>query len=172
MPLVNIRTHIYPDWWNTFLVLKPRRYDFFSQSKMLQTRTCCIAHGTLFSVMWQPGQERSLGENGCMYMYGWVPFFFFFSDSFIWNYQDIVNQLYPNTIKSLTEKIWLQSPLRRGSLEVGEWGHLPAHSAQLEMWNYMWLSWIASHDFNLFDLGMNFLQKTWLFLFLKTPQLC
>ena len=109
-----------------------------------------------------------------MHVYVWLSpfFFFFFSDSFIWNYQDIVNQLYPNTIKSLTEKIWLQSPLRRGSLEVGEWGHLPAHSAQLEMWNYMWLSWIASHDFNLFDLGMNFLQKTWLFLFLKTPQLC
>ena len=96
-------------------------------------------------------------------MYGWVP------SLFIWNYHDIVNQLYPNTIKSLTEKRWLQSPLRTGSLEVGQWGHLPAHSAQLEMWNYMWLLWVASHDFNLFDLGMNFLQKTWLFLFLKTP---
>ena len=28
-----------------------------------------IAHGTLPNVMWQPGWERSLGENGYMYMY-------------------------------------------------------------------------------------------------------
>ena len=35
--------------------------------------------------------EDSLGENGYMYMYGWVPSWF------PWNYQNIVNQLYPNT---------------------------------------------------------------------------
>ena len=29
-----------------------------------------IAHGTLLSVMWQPGWEGNLEENGCMYMYG------------------------------------------------------------------------------------------------------
>ena len=29
-----------------------------------------IAHGTLLSVMWQPGWEGNLGENGCMYIYG------------------------------------------------------------------------------------------------------
>ena len=29
-----------------------------------------IAHGTLLYVMWQPGWERSLGENGYMYIYG------------------------------------------------------------------------------------------------------
>ena len=29
-----------------------------------------IAHGTLLIVMWQPGYEGSLGENGYMYMYG------------------------------------------------------------------------------------------------------
>ena len=29
-----------------------------------------IAHGTLLNVMWQPGWEGSLGENGYMYMYG------------------------------------------------------------------------------------------------------
>ena len=36
--------------------------------------TYCIAHGithgTLLNVMWQPGWEASLGENGYMYMYG------------------------------------------------------------------------------------------------------
>ena len=50
-----------------------------------------IAHGTLLSVMWQPGWEGNLEENGCMYMYGWVP------SLFTWNYHDIVNQLYANT---------------------------------------------------------------------------
>ena len=29
----------------------------------------CIAQGTLFNVMWQPGWEGSLGENGYMYIY-------------------------------------------------------------------------------------------------------
>ena len=28
------------------------------------TRACCIAHGTLLSVMWQPGWEGRLGESG------------------------------------------------------------------------------------------------------------
>ena len=36
------------------------------------TQTSCIAHRTLLSVMWQPGWEEILGENGYMYMYGWV----------------------------------------------------------------------------------------------------
>ena len=31
------------------------------------------AQGTLLPVMWQPGWEGSLGENGYMDMYGWVP---------------------------------------------------------------------------------------------------
>ena len=30
----------------------------------------CIANGTMFSVMWQPGWEGSLGVNGYRYMYG------------------------------------------------------------------------------------------------------
>ena len=32
--------------------------------------TYCIVQGTLLNVMWQPGWEGSLGENGYMYMYG------------------------------------------------------------------------------------------------------
>ena len=34
------------------------------------TRTQCIAQGALLNVLWQPGWEGSLGENGYMYMYG------------------------------------------------------------------------------------------------------
>ena len=30
----------------------------------------CIAQGTLFNDMWQPGWEGSLGENGYTYIYG------------------------------------------------------------------------------------------------------
>ena len=41
--------------------------------------------------MWQPGWEGSLGENGYMCMYGWVP------SLSTWNYDNIVNRLYPNT---------------------------------------------------------------------------
>ena len=29
----------------------------------------CIAHETLLNVMWQPGWEGNLGENGYVYMY-------------------------------------------------------------------------------------------------------
>ena len=46
-----------------------------------------IAQGTLLDVMWQPGWEGSLGENGYMYMYVWVPMLF------SWNDYNIVSQL-------------------------------------------------------------------------------
>ena len=36
------------------------------------TKTCPIAEGTLLNVIWQPGWEGSLGENGYMYVYGRV----------------------------------------------------------------------------------------------------
>ena len=34
------------------------------------TGSYCTTQETLLSVMWQPGWERSLGENGHMYMFG------------------------------------------------------------------------------------------------------
>ena len=37
----------------------------------VSTKTYCTAHGNLFNVMWQPGWEGSLGENGYLCMYGW-----------------------------------------------------------------------------------------------------
>ena len=45
--------------------------------------------------MQQPGWEGSLGENGYMYTYGWVPLLS------TWNYHKIVNWLYPNTIEKV-----------------------------------------------------------------------
>ena len=50
-----------------------------------------LSKGTLLSVMWQPGWEGSLGEDGYMYMYGLVP------SMLTWSYHNIVNQLYSNT---------------------------------------------------------------------------
>jgi len=41
-------------------------------SNMIPTRAYCIAYGALLNVMWQPGWEGSLGENGYMNMYSWV----------------------------------------------------------------------------------------------------
>ena len=49
-----------------------------------------VAHGTLFNVTWQPGQEGSLEQIGFMSMYDWGPLLF------TWNYHNIVN-LYPST---------------------------------------------------------------------------
>ena len=44
-------------------------YQLSSQGSPTEpTRTYCIGHGTLFSVMWQPGWEEGLEENGYMYM--------------------------------------------------------------------------------------------------------
>ena len=54
----------------------------------IQWITYCTACGTL--VMWQPGWERSLGENGCMCMHSWVPLLS------TWSYHNIVNWLYYN----------------------------------------------------------------------------
>jgi len=48
--------------------------------------------------MWQPGREGSLGENVFMYTYGYIP------SLFIWNYHNIVDQLYWNTILKVKKK--------------------------------------------------------------------
>ena len=52
-----------------------------------QGPTYCVAQETLLNVRWQPRTEGSLGENGYMYVYGWV------SLLSTWNYPNIVNQL-------------------------------------------------------------------------------
>ena len=44
--------------------------------KWITNRSYCIAQRTLLNVMWQPGWEGSLGENGyiyiCIYMYMYI----------------------------------------------------------------------------------------------------
>ena len=41
-----------------------------TSSKRIRTISYCAARGTLLSVMWQPGWEGSLGENGHVHMRG------------------------------------------------------------------------------------------------------
>ena len=48
-----------------------------------------------YVVAWMGG---SFGENGCMYMDGWVPLLP------TWNYHNIVNQIYPNTKQKVKKK--------------------------------------------------------------------
>ena len=39
-------------------------------SKWITNKNVCIAHGSILSVLCQPGWEEGLGENGYMYMQG------------------------------------------------------------------------------------------------------
>ena len=65
----------------------------------------------------------SLGENGYMYVYGWVP------SLFTWTYHNIVNWLYPNT------KMFLALLKKKKGNEVG----LPrAHGWVKERWGLEW----------------------------------
>ena len=54
----------------------------------------CMAQGPLLIVMWQPGWEGGLGENGYMYVYSWVPLLY------PWNYHSIANQLWKVKVKA------------------------------------------------------------------------
>ena len=38
--------------------------------KWITNKVLLYSTGTLLNVMWQPGWEGSLGENGSMYMFG------------------------------------------------------------------------------------------------------
>ena len=38
--------------------------------KWITSMDLLLARGTLLNVMWQPGGEGGLGENGSLYMYG------------------------------------------------------------------------------------------------------
>ena len=65
--------------------------------KWITNKVHHIAQGTLFNVMWQPGWEGNLGENGNMYVYSWVTLLS------TWNYHNIVNWPYSD-IKYKNEK--------------------------------------------------------------------
>ena len=63
--------------------------------------------------MWQPGWEGSLGENGYMHTYGWVP------SLFTWNSHNIVNWLYLNTeLKVQKNKIKFKRDLKKKGMKI------------------------------------------------------
>ena len=66
----------------------------FQYFKWITTKTYCVAHGTQFSDIRQPGWDGSLGENEYMFTYGWV------SSLFTWNYHNIVHQFIPKQNKT------------------------------------------------------------------------
>ena len=80
--------------------------------KWIITRTYCIAQGTLLNVTWQPGWEGSFGENGYMYMYGWIPLLS------TWNYHNIVNWLYSNIRQKVKKK---KKCIPNSATTVGNW---------------------------------------------------
>ena len=58
---------------------------------MITNKNYCIAHGTLLKCYVAAWMGGGFGENGYMYVYGWV------YSLFTWNCHNIVNQLYLNT---------------------------------------------------------------------------
>ena len=80
--------------WKLCVIWVPAHFAFLfifpSHSGLLQVQKTCQACA-LVNVMWQPGWEGSLGENGYICMDGWVP------SLLTWNHHNIVNWLYPNT---------------------------------------------------------------------------
>ena len=52
-------------------IVREFEMDMYTQLylKWIPIRNYYTAHGTLFNVMWQPGWEGSLGENGYVYVY-------------------------------------------------------------------------------------------------------
>ena len=60
---------------------------------------CSVLRASLDGCVWGWGW---VGENGSMYMYGWV------SLLFTWNYHNIVNRLYRNTKWKVWKKKWVE----------------------------------------------------------------
>ena len=77
-------------WYNQMSTLDSVTPICPHQVWFLQQGPPWIAQGTLFNVMWQPGWKGSLGENGHIYMYGWV------APWYTYTYHNIVNKLYSN----------------------------------------------------------------------------
>ena len=82
------------------------------------------------NIMWQPGWERSLGENRYMYMYGWV------SLLFNWNYH-IVNRLHSKTKYILKKDVWMQTCTRE---DTGR----RQHQKHMTLWS--WPSSLQNHE--------------------------
>ena len=113
----------------------------------------CTARGTLLNVIWQPGWEGSFGENGYMYMYGWVPLLD------IWNFHNIVNWLYPNTKCAVCSCSVVSNSLQSHGLfirllqaRVLEWVVMPSSRASSQPRDQTQVSHIAGRVFTVFTV--------------------
>ena len=80
--------------------------------------------------MWSPGWEQSLGENGYMYMYGWVP------SLFTWNSHNIVNWLFAvvQSLSHVQRFVTVWTAACQASLSfTGSWSLLRLMSIDLVM---------------------------------------
>ena len=83
----------------------------------ITNKDLCIAYGTLLNVMWQPGWEEALGENGYMYMYDWAP------SLFTWNYHNICLSAITQYKKKVKKNLHSRSPV------LTDTSHPPIHTS-------------------------------------------
>ena len=69
--LVNLRL-LGGGWWEGIVREFGRDMCTLLYLKRITNKDHCT-QGSLLNVIWQSGCERSLAENGYMYMYGWIP---------------------------------------------------------------------------------------------------
>ena len=98
-----------------------------------------MAHGTLLNVMWQPGWEGGLEENGYMCMYGWISF------QSTWNYHSFVHWLYAN-IKLRFLKILILKKKEEWKLHSSHWSFeiLKSHWADI-----VWTFYLEGREYSL-----------------------
>ena len=89
-----------------------------------------IGQGNLLTVMWQSGWEGGLRENGYIRMYNWIPLLS------MWNYHNIVNQLYFN-IKCKVKK---KKKRKNTTLKEYQITNLPSsvQFSRLVVWGSLW----------------------------------
>ena len=86
---------------------------------------------SLFNVVWQPGWERSLGENRYVYVYGWVPLLF------IRCYHNTANPLYSSIKFNSLKKVFGNINTKHRNLERSLiLGNVPLSSWRLECHSY------------------------------------
>ena len=128
--------------------------------KWIINKDLLIADETLLSATWQPGWEKSLAENGYIYMYGWVP-------SLFTGNCHIVNQLCSKTKYKVKKKIKETRHLKLMNLVLFYvWGDAKLWAYQDHCF-HMHLSYLGP-PFHAFSFWVSFssvqsLSHVWLF---------
>ena len=97
--------------------------------------------------VWQPGWERSLGENGYMGMYGWVPLLS------TWNYHNIVYWIYSNIKLKALKKSWYPD------LDV----IFQLYIIILAFVNQNYINYKLNYSYKLYSVNLSWDRLYWLF---------